>query len=409
MESFSAYLMDALLDESSEIAISPYMILEPPSVTSNEPPTDIPIQSTHPFVLYDHSKLVIPQNALYMVYSLAIIRLGFSNGIQIAHLISANINKDVREEENRKGLDMITKIIILQTPEHAKALNIRKRLVQRYLLSAERNLDSAARKTIIKDELHLVYLIIGIASNAKMAPLWHHRKWLLSLSMSPKPSIKWHQTPKQIRSIPPVRLPNDTLGKELALVDQCVQRYPRNYQAWAYRAWLMEPYIRGETGFDPELVISDVLESDDLIMGKEFTSSLRHLSMNITDHTAIMHILRLARTARYEQESYDLAMDLVRRYPYKETPWLFLRGIAKQSEDANLITRALDLAEQVIHNTSECSKLGAKSEQADWQSLENSRSYNLARRSEFYFQAHISNSDISLGSVQARELLTACR
>ena len=393
---------------SSEIAISPY--IPPYPIPDVAFPVVTLESSIYPFQLYEMDKLVIPQKPLYAVYALVIKRLGQYRG---SRLFGEKSHKAESEVKVAKDVDDITKIVLLQNPEYAKALNIRKRLIVWRIEHAAQKHDSCGRDELLNDELHLVKLLLGVAANAKMAPLWHHRKWLLDLLFRLPLSEPWSQKRSHLYSIPPMLLSRVILDEELALVERCAQRYPRNYQAWAYRSWLLYPYAD-----TPSVIFCDDPSKQkevarDPIIEEEVHYLRRHLGTNITDHTAVMHVLRLLMEGKGQgckNDMAEFALDLVRRYPSRETPWLFLRGMVRLAVKGWYETDAARcLAEEVIERTSSTTKVDSEAVPGNWQLLEDASSRILARRNLFYFHAVEDDTEKGLGSVQCRELLASCR
>jgi hypothetical protein len=299
--------------------------------------------------------------------------------------------QDVTDQDTLARLDNLTRVILVQNPEHLRALNSRKKLILRKVSKAHKTQSDAAVNQAIYDELHLTRLILGIAANAKMATLWHHRKWLLSLLFQKKEALA-----KCLHHLPSIPLPHDILEQELELVDQCASRYPRNYNAWAYRAWL----IRGA-------------DADHIQV--EWDRITKHLRTNITDHTAVVHGLNtlLPRTADEgrKKDLLHMAHDLVERYPYKETPWLFLRGLTIKLGDQQVVLEAQRLPQRILAQARvTLEKYPTKDEQREtsWAAKEAQKAAEHAFRTGYFLRAmgDPGRPDYgSLSSMEAKALL----
>lgn len=351
----------------SEIAISPFILPdnpEPehsssrkPSASSSSPPQErLQPPSIRPFSLFENDKLVIPQKPLYAVFSYAVKLLASysRNDVQtiFEHLSdsttsspSKKVGKSANLDSNRqRELDSLSKCILIQNPEHGKALNIRKRMLSHNI---KEDTTSLHIFEVIQAELDFTKLILGIASNAKMGSLWHHRKWLYSLkyriheSKGDNTPLPEHQSAKRLLRIYPVPISPIEVQQELALIDMCAERYPRNYQAWSYRYWLVRGHMLAlstRCTVDGESYAQSPEDGSGLLL-RDYDNMESHLSAHIGDHTAAMHMLNILCLATQRDHAWQqnlggllerahlFALDLVRRYPYKETPWLLLRGV----------------------------------------------------------------------------------
>jgi hypothetical protein len=152
---------------------------------------------------------------------------------------------------------------------------------------------------------------------------------------------------------------------ELSLVVQAVQRYPRNYQAWSHRTWLITSAAGRSplpTGARRSAAHADGIRLRSTVLD-ELDRVRDHVRRNVTDHTAVAHALRLLahlglssspyqaveesgregnRDGRRDegQEWLALAKDLVERYGSHETPWLLLRGVVQLHSTAALASSA---------------------------------------------------------------------
>lgn len=374
---------------SSEIAISPFILpLDPASNTyssttasSQASQAGLDNASIQPFAILEGDKLVIPQKPLYAAYvyackSLARVCSGPSYRAQVS-----------------TRSDHLTKVILIQNPEHAKALNMRKRLVLR---------DATPRA--ISAELYYTSLVLGIAANAKMSPLWHHRRWLLSLLYSTTSIIPQEFLKARTRHIWRIKadlaLPEDVVKREIALVDQAAKRYPRNYQAWAYKSWLLRCINAGP-------------QHDYIAFAKaELQATTAHLRLNPTDHTAMVYVATVLQS-RYSREDnaldmHKVALDLAQRYPHREMPWLFLRFLRWQAVGSAIESLDEEIS-ALIRSIQEVGRLD-KSKRTDWEEDETKQAVRYSRRTEFYLAwVRESGTTRGLGSVDARRLLEETR
>lgn len=352
-----------------------------------KPATDFTPDRIQPFTLIDGDKLAVPQKPLYAAY------------VYAAKALSGLSLPERREDTERHRLDSLTKVVLLQNPEHARALSIRKKLLLMACISMEN----------IQKELHWAALTLSISANAKMSPLWHHRRWLLTLLYDGPLSRTLPSARSSNRHIcrlrPTSRLPEVTISRELALVDLAAKRYPRNYQAWAYRSWLLRCIQTAPAASQEAFVIGKAhLET-------ELSNLTTHLRLNATDHTAMVYVADLLRsslaTDEHKEDMQLVALDLARRYPHREMPWLFLRSMSREVPAGNVI-HLKEQVESLTRSLSDVQEMN-KGRQADWEQEETEQAVRYARRTEFYLWRTRSGDTRKLGSVQARMLLEKTR
>lgn len=215
------------------------------------------------------------------------------------------------------ALDRVTRSILLQNPEYLKALNLRKRLV---LARIEQEQDGRSRRKVIDDELDLTVLILGIAANAKMATLWHHRRWLLHLRLSESQGCD-----SKLYRVDPVSLSYDEMQREISLIGRSIEKYPRNYMAWAYRRWLLLGRVNSQDKGKGRGAVAEELDT-----------ITRYVERHAGDHTAMSYLMQMTRSASDPAEALpravNTAVECVGRYAHRETPWLFLRAVALLAE-----------------------------------------------------------------------------
>ncbi|KAK9900435.1 hypothetical protein P389DRAFT_207928 [Cystobasidium minutum MCA 4210] len=464
----------------SEIAVSPYVLPEegvtPPSPASlpscsKQSVNKVVSHSIRPFSLIDGDKLVIPQKPLYAIYSYAVKALS-RYPREIFHTTSSaaaagidSKGKSSGENDTLHRIDDFTKCILIQTPEHARAMNLRKRmLLSRLSKYIPGHAEVECVGKFIREELHLTELILGIASNAKMGPLWHHRKWLYALlhslhsdeqnvaDESGTSLLAHHMKGRKLLRVKPVALSLLEFQHELKLVDMCAERYPRNYQAWSYRYWLIlgqvsssRPHAnqgidKADAGGSGSSVASREKAAYPTL-SREYETMEEHISTHITDYTAATHLLNIVQLSiqcsswSAEQPSSTLldrcftsAVDFVSRYPYKETPWLLLRGVlalAREHQQSSIesasssgiyqkyLQEALTLARSLAKTEGQGLKGAAEldKQREDWEERQRSSSFKYATRSLFYLSSWDDGvvKHPSLGSDEARQVLEGFR
>ena len=257
-------------------------------------PHALPEQETldsAPYALYDDgTKLAIPIKSLYRIYPLAAsrikeLRLSCSSSVERLNLLRA------------------TSVVLLQSPEHATAMNCRRRL----LLSTA----SIEREAAIDAELAFIALLFTIPANCKATPLWHHRRWVLQLRHSSQPALA---------------LPNPSLSAELRLTHRCCELYLRNYAAYSHRSILLNQMNVSSTANSHNT-------SQAAIWQEELQRTRAHLSRNPSDASASaliyrLHVALCSTRADVLVEVKD-ATETIGRYPQYQTSWLHLRRLVQ--------------------------------------------------------------------------------
>ncbi|BBN19938.1 geranylgeranyl transferase type-2 subunit alpha [Marchantia polymorpha subsp. ruderalis] len=136
-------------------------------------------------------------------------------------------------------------------PEVYTAWNYRK-LAVRHLFESE--IDEAARKLILDEELQLVER--ALQSNVKSYGAWHHRKWVIDFGLSSldhefmllkmllKADCRNFHGWNYRRFC--VEMKGMTPEKELEYATEKINENFSNYSAWHYRSKLLSPLIKGK-------------------------------------------------------------------------------------------------------------------------------------------------------------------
>jgi len=159
------------------------------------------------------------------------------------------------------------------------------------------------------------------------------------------------------------------------------------------------------------------------------------LSTHIADHTAANHLLGIleiflgsqskgdpGRSTTISHQVQDFPLDFLARYPYRETPWLLVRGIVallkqKDEETTIFIESALELARRLLIEKTAALDLRSRQEteneeQEDWEMKQDRLAVKYAERSIFYLSCQSGSTPIelaTLGSSQAKLLLESTR
>lgn len=438
--------------------MSPYILPEDaeeehhaPASTSSQVSKALTRSSIRPFTLFEGDKLVIPQKPLYALFGYAVKVLSeYPRSV-----LQLQPNQDNQElyyyaertkafyENQLQQLDDLTKCIILQNPEHTKALNLRKSLLLHHITES----DSKDRTLhLIQAELNFTKLTLGIAANAKMGTLWHHRKWLYAIRHESEQNervntghdgyLYRHSLGKKLYHIDPIPLPTIELQLELDLINTCAERYPRNYQAWAYRYWITKGQLLAIPKHPQRDSVSLYTQNNESpILTQEYEATERHLSTHIGDHTAAVHLLNIITLAvrschndlgeRLLQMAKSFAVDFVTRYPYKETPWLVLRGVLdiqgtikprcdgklEDIEDESL-QQVLSLAANIRNSrppARDRGNLQSEKDSIEWEEHQDTAARKYAARTLFYVSCRFGKTGHpSLGSKEASKVLGQC-
>jgi hypothetical protein len=118
-----------------------------------------------------------------------------------------------------------TRIILLFDPEHITAANFRKRR----LVELQRNLEDGDFPRAVQQELFYLNSILTspLHRQSKSPTLWHHRAWLLNLSL---PTKLGDSTGEQFLT---------SVRAEFDAVFKAGEKHPKNYYAWQYARRLL--------------------------------------------------------------------------------------------------------------------------------------------------------------------------
>lgn len=219
-----------------------------------------------------------------------------------------------------------TRLLLLQNPEHATALNERRRII----LRSRSHGDDPVFRSRLAAEQRLVELLLEVPQHAKAWTLWHHLRWILSTlypvdpSSVSSPTFAGAGVPSP--SGAPALLPPLVAEAQFALALRCATIYPRNYYAWRHRLWLLAITTSTPSGNSASGSTADTLQ-------EQYQTVSAFLRRNPRDHTAANYLAVVvkARSSIDPEASTPDAMalvnELIDRYPAVETPWLFARHL----------------------------------------------------------------------------------
>lgn len=296
----------------SELELADYPLLLPLQVAN----------PYHPFILLPPHQLAIPQSVLYLIYQHASHRfsniLPIPNPSSISHLHPPLYSRS-NPNQAQSSLLEITRILLIQNPDHSTALSSRRNCIDRH---------PDLIPNALSNELDLTQVILSIPSHSKSSGLWSHRRWALSRLYPFDPST--HHSPSSHLTIhrPLSSLPPDVLEHEFELSLKCCDRYPRNYFAWFHRHWLVHQLIHS-TGRDPNQEIS-----------VERARIFRFFRLHPRDHSCLNYIIFLIyaldtmmddgtdETVGFLRESYRILVE----QPHLGTLWPFIKFLSAFSQ-----------------------------------------------------------------------------
>ncbi|KAG0146513.1 hypothetical protein CROQUDRAFT_657326 [Cronartium quercuum f. sp. fusiforme G11] len=326
----------------------------------------------HPYCVYEEVNLGIPQKVLYKVYGYActIFRELYTDfksrfGKLIPSQESAQIAKlrihvsSHEEDETNKtllsNLNDLTKVLLIHNPDHVTALSIRKQLLLRSNAQDDSD-DRLLCDEIMFEEFKFTTLILSIASHAKSASLWEHRRWCLTslhllqherMSHSPNPNIPFYSA-----RIAPTSCTTD---EEFEFSLRCANVYPRNYFAWRHRMWLLEGLLNSH----PQALQS--------ALDKEFERVTTFWSSHPRDQSCTHYISWLIKTCSSTlgepiDQTHVLHQcfnklrptmhDMILTYADSDASWYLFRyfaaNLALSATNGSNLTRSL--AEKIIKN-----------------------------------------------------------
>ena len=278
-----------------------------------------------PFSLHeDGTSLAIPAKTLQALFVVANAKL---------HELASGRRRGAVARTLSPELDVVTRVLLLQIPEHAMAGNVRREL----LLQRCEGLAKTARRNAVDDELDIVAMLLRVDPVAKSSVLWHHRRWLLAWLASSEaspPLRRAHLAPAQLH-----RLSIDRFDAEFELIARCVEIYPRNYGAWSHRHFLHQSI---------ELALAsggEAIGDYRRLLERERTRIEARVATSVADASAALQLQRLSGALADDAAAFEDALDAVERYPERETPWLRLRMAI--CGDAARLGRTFDLAQRV--------------------------------------------------------------
>lgn len=215
-----------------------------------------------------------------------------------------------------KKLAISSAVILLANPAHQTALNARKRLVTHERMDIEK-------------ELAFTAAIMSTKDGAKQSILWHHRSWLLqklpAASVAPSSSkrppvvrgskqanlqttLSWSKVSLSVKNPLPrdglygAKLSPERLKRELELIAQATEAYPRNYHAWAYRRQCLANALASRDPKAPDCPFT-------VLVVAELSFIRRWIELHISDHSAVHYLgaLHAAFGARPNANSGDLS------------------------------------------------------------------------------------------------------
>lgn len=280
----------------------------------------------------------------------------------------------------------VTQILIIQNPDHVTALSVRRQVLIE-MGKCDRDEDEILKS--LSDEVAFTTLILSIASHAKSASLWEHRRWCLVL-LHPA-----HRAPVSINTGMCRQARVATAGcasdQELDFTLRCADAYPRNYFAWRHRIWL----INGLQSHSDEHVRPALI--------KELNRITRFWSSHPRDHSCTHYLSWLIKTCDsimigvsdsmspvVNQEMDELLTMMVSTYKDSEASWLLFRNLITSTSTPiyGLILKKT-LAEEVLKTLVIYSRM---------------KNFSLKDR----FLAHLASNQSSTITLAARETLTLC-
>ncbi|KAI7964975.1 hypothetical protein MJO29_003073 [Puccinia striiformis f. sp. tritici] len=206
-----------------------------------------PIPSSAEFIINgDHHQLGIPQKILAQIYAHASQRFHTTNKT---------------DDEEAENLFKLTRILLIQNPDHLTALSTRRKLLK----TGEQ----------LREELELNTVLLSVVSHSKSTGLWFHRRWIFAqLHRCPPPTSSSNPIYK-----PFVQFTPDRIEEEFVFNLQTCDRYPRNYYAWFHRKWVLSQL--------PSLHPQDTIDG---ILDTEKERILRFMGTHPKDNSATNYI-----------------------------------------------------------------------------------------------------------------------
>ncbi|KAH9462208.1 hypothetical protein H4Q26_016901 [Puccinia striiformis f. sp. tritici PST-130] len=208
--------------------------------------TPIPSSKNEFIINGDHHQLGIPQKILAQIYAHASQRFHTTNKT---------------DDEEAENLFKLTRILLIQNPDHLTALSTRRKLLK----TGEQ----------LREELELNTVLLSVVSHSKSTGLWFHRRWIFAqLHRCPPPTSSSNPIYK-----PFVQFTPDRIEEEFVFNLQTCDRYPRNYYAWFHRKWVLSQL--------PSLHPQDTIDG---ILDTEKERILRFMGTHPKDNSATNYI-----------------------------------------------------------------------------------------------------------------------
>lgn len=176
------------------------------------------------------------------------------------------------DEEDRVGMEQVTRVMILLKPDNYTALNKRKWLMTIGVVEPQTELD-------------LISLIFTLPKHCKSGNAWYHRQWILTTY----PSLIHYDL-------------------EHALCQSTAERHPRNYYAWTYRYWLLTQSM------------------DQTRVRDEYEHTKTWIGLNISDYSGFHYLEHCMKLTSVDITSHmQWISNLIKMYPGHESLWCHRR------------------------------------------------------------------------------------
>jgi protein prenyltransferase alpha subunit repeat containing protein 1 len=271
---------------------------------------DVAERSRSPF-LFMENNLGVPEKELRQSYLFAVPIFSAARKAFGLHTLEVPSNHTMSSVIQ----DLIdsSAVLILMNPAHQTALNARKQLVVRNLIS-------------VGQELKFTAALLSSKHCCKQGELWYHRRWLLQ-RIYPIPSFPQGLFIDLVSDSPNFYLPPSDLSVEINLVTRACELYPRNYFGWTHRTICIQSALVPGVHFTTSDVSSKVLS-------KEIISVMQWIESHISDYSAAHHLKTLVRLTEDAESAFlpdnlfpviEHALTLVRAFPEHEALWQYLR------------------------------------------------------------------------------------
>ncbi|EGG12816.1 uncharacterized protein MELLADRAFT_58702 [Melampsora larici-populina 98AG31] len=262
------------------------------------------------------------------------------------------LEDDLTVDKLLSDLDNITKVLLIQNPDHTTAASCRRRLIQNLSDRASPKTRLQVRRQSLIQDFTFTTMVLSIASHAKSSTLWEHRRWCLIETYLLKESERIPSTRAQIisqssqshRTIAPASCASD---EEFEFTSICADIYPRNYFAWRHRMWLLDGLF--------SLGYKDMKPSLD----KEIQRLMTFWRSHPRDHSCTHYITYLIKswntsfgqTIHSKNIFTDTFLTSIQEnllaYPDAETSWLLFRWLFSQTDLSELLL-TIPLSNKII-------------------------------------------------------------